>query len=146
MPNRLVNLAGVGSDFARWWKIYSKVRQMPDEIQLSAGDRAIMRALQQDCRLSNAQLAEKVGMSASACWRRVRALEEAGVIEGRRTFANMLKYIKMTASSNFGNVFSVLVASAFIPFLPMLPIHLLIQNLQHRVVDVFAFQKAVAFF
>ena len=53
---------------------------------------------------------------------------ENGVIEGRRTFANMLKYIKMTASSNFGNVFSVLVASAFIPFLPMLPIHLLVQN------------------
>lgn len=54
---------------------------------------------------------------------------EAGVIEGRKTFANMLKYIKMTASSNFGNVFSVLVASAFIPFLPMLPMHLLVQNL-----------------
>ena len=47
---------------------------------------------------------------------------EEGVIEGRRTFANMLKYIKMTASSNFGNVFSVLVASAFLPFLPMLPL------------------------
>lgn len=58
---------------------------------------------------------------------------EAGVIEGRRTFANMLKYIKMTASSNFGNVFSVLVASAFIPFLPMLPIHLLVQNLLYDV-------------
>jgi len=41
----------------------------------------------------------------------------------------MLKYLKMTASSNFGNVFSVLVASAFLPFLPMLPIHLLLQNL-----------------
>jgi len=54
---------------------------------------------------------------------------EEGVVEGRRTFANMLKYIKMTASSNFGNVFSVLIASAFIPFLPMLPIHLLVQNL-----------------
>ncbi|MBF0424786.1 MAG: magnesium-translocating P-type ATPase [Magnetococcales bacterium] len=52
-----------------------------------------------------------------------------GVIEGRKTFANMLKYIKMTASSNFGNVFSVLVAGAFIPFLPMLPMHLLVQNL-----------------
>ena len=50
---------------------------------------------------------------------------EEGVIEGRKTFANMLKYIKMTASSNFGNVFSVLVASAFLPFLPMLPMHLL---------------------
>lgn len=55
---------------------------MVDEIQLNAGDRAIIRALQQDCRLSNAQLAEKVGMSASACWRRVRLLEEAGVIAG----------------------------------------------------------------
>jgi magnesium-transporting ATPase (P-type) len=44
-----------------------------------------------------------------------------GVREGRKTFANMLKYIRMTASSNFGNVFSVLVASVFLPFLPMLP-------------------------
>ncbi|PND30784.1 magnesium-translocating P-type ATPase [Achromobacter pulmonis] len=54
---------------------------------------------------------------------------EDGIIEGRKTFCNMLKYLKMTASSNFGNVFSVLVASAFLPFLPMLPIHLLLQNL-----------------
>ena len=54
---------------------------------------------------------------------------EQGVEEGRKTFANMLKYIKMTASSNFGNVFSVLIASAFIPFLPMLPVQLLLQNL-----------------
>lgn len=54
---------------------------------------------------------------------------EQGVIEGRRTFANMLKYIKMTASSNFGNMFSVLLASAFLPFLPMLPIQLLVQNM-----------------
>ncbi len=61
---------------------------------------------------------------------------EAGVLEGRRTFANMLKYIKMTASSNFGNVFSVLVASAFIPFLPMLPIHLLVQNLLYDVSQI----------
>ncbi len=51
------------------------------------------------------------------------------MVEGRTTFANMLKYLKMTASSNFGNVFSVVVASAFIPFLPMLPMHLLVQNL-----------------
>ena len=51
------------------------------------------------------------------------------MIEGRRTFVNMLKYIRMTASSNFGNVLSVLLASAFLPFLPMLPIHLLVQNL-----------------
>lgn len=48
----------------------------------------------------------------------------------------MLKYIKMTASSNFGNVFSVLVASAFLPFLPMLPLHLLIQNLLYDVSQV----------
>ena len=61
---------------------------------------------------------------------------EEGVIEGRRTFANMLKYIKMTASSNFGNVFSVLVASAFLPFLPMLPLHLLIQNLMYDISQV----------
>ena len=52
-----------------------------------------------------------------------------GVIEGRTTFCNMLKYIRMTASSNFGNVLSVLVASAFLPFLPMLPLQLLVQNL-----------------
>lgn len=52
-----------------------------------------------------------------------------GVIEGRTVFGNILKYIKMTASSNFGNVFSVLIASAFLPFLPMLPIQLLLQNL-----------------
>ena len=54
---------------------------------------------------------------------------EAGVLEGRKTFGNITKYIKMTASSNFGNMFSVMAASAFLPFLPMLPIHLLIQNL-----------------
>lgn len=61
---------------------------------------------------------------------------EEGVIEGRRTFANMLKYIRMTASSNFGNVFSVLVASAFIPFLPMLPLQLLVQNLLYDLSQV----------
>jgi len=52
-----------------------------------------------------------------------------GIIEGRKTYANMIKYIKITASSNFGNMFSVLVASAFLPFLPMLPIHILLLNL-----------------
>ena len=61
---------------------------------------------------------------------------EQGVVEGRRTFANMLKYIKITASSNFGNVFSVLVASAFLPFLPMLPLHLLVQNLLYDVSQI----------
>ncbi|WP_240116290.1 magnesium-translocating P-type ATPase [Erwinia endophytica] len=56
---------------------------------------------------------------------------EQGVIKGRETFGNIIKYLNMTASSNFGNVLSVLVASAFIPFLPMLAIHLLIQNLMY---------------
>ncbi|MCL2507449.1 MAG: magnesium-translocating P-type ATPase, partial [Endomicrobia bacterium] len=54
---------------------------------------------------------------------------ENGVIEGRKTYGNTIKYIKMTASSNFGNMFSVLVASAFLPFLPMLPIQILVLNL-----------------
>ena len=61
---------------------------------------------------------------------------ENGVEEGRKTFANMLKYIKITASSNFGNVFSVLIASAFLPFEPMLPIHLLIQNLLYDISQI----------
>ena len=54
---------------------------------------------------------------------------EQGVIEGRRTYANMIKYIKMTASSNFGNMLSVLAASAFLPFLPMASLHLILLNL-----------------
>ncbi|MEO1770811.1 magnesium-translocating P-type ATPase [Enterococcus sp. 665A] len=54
---------------------------------------------------------------------------ESGVIEGRRVFSNMMKYIKITISSNFGNVFSILIASAFLPFLPMLSLQLLLQNL-----------------
>lgn len=58
---------------------------------------------------------------------------EDGVLEGRKTFGNINKYVKMTASSNFGNMFSVLVASAFLPFLPMMPIHLLIQNLLYDI-------------
>jgi P-type Mg2+ transporter len=54
---------------------------------------------------------------------------EQGVLEGRRVFGNILKYIKMAASSNFGNMFSVVGASAFLPFLPMLPIQVLTNNL-----------------
>jgi P-type Mg2+ transporter len=54
---------------------------------------------------------------------------EAGVLKGREVYGNIIKYIKMTASSNFGNVFSVLIASAVLPFLPMLPLQLLVQNL-----------------
>ena len=62
-------------------------------------------------------------------------LEDA-VLEGRTVFGNMMKYIKMTISSNFGNVFSVLIASAFLPFLPMLSIQLLVQNLIYDVAQL----------
>lgn len=61
---------------------------------------------------------------------------EEGVIEGRKIFGNIVKYIKMTASSNFGNMFSVMVASIFLPFLPMMPIHLLIQNLLYDISQI----------
>lgn len=54
---------------------------------------------------------------------------EQGVIEGRHTFGNIVKYIKMAASGNFGNMISVIVASLFLPFLPMLPVQILTQNL-----------------
>lgn len=54
---------------------------------------------------------------------------EEGIIEGRKTYANMIKYIKMTASSNFGNMFSVLAASALLPFLPMESLQLIFLNL-----------------
>jgi Mg2+-importing ATPase len=57
------------------------------------------------------------------------AVLDDGVVTGRTTVINLSKYIHMAASSNFGNVLSVLVASAFLPFLPMLPLHLLVQNL-----------------
>ena len=59
-----------------------------------------------------------------------------GVIYGRRTFGNIIKYIKMTASSNFGNMFSMLGASMFLPFLPMLPVHLLVQNLLYDISQI----------
>lgn len=61
---------------------------------------------------------------------------QEGVIEGRKTFCNIIKYIKMTASSNFGNVFSVLIASAFLPFLPMIAIQLLVQNLFYDISQI----------
>lgn len=54
---------------------------------------------------------------------------EEGVLLGRRTFGNIMKYIKMAASGNFGNMIAVVIASIFLPFLPMLPVHILTQNL-----------------
>ena len=59
-----------------------------------------------------------------------------GVIYGRRTFGNIIKYIKMTASSNFGNMFSMLGASALLPFLPMLPIQILVNNLLYDISQI----------
>lgn len=58
----------------------------------------------------------------------LRVLEE-GVLEGRKTFGNTMKYIMMGTSSNFGNMFSVAGGSLFLPFLPMLPIQILLNNL-----------------
>lgn len=58
---------------------------------------------------------------------------EAGVVEGRKVFANILKYVRMGASSNFGNMFSVLGASIFVPFLPMAPIQILANNLLYDI-------------
>lgn len=54
---------------------------------------------------------------------------EEGILEGRRTFGNIIKYIKMAVSGNFGNMISVIIASIFLPFLPMLPVQILTQNL-----------------
>ncbi len=58
---------------------------------------------------------------------------ESGVVEGRKVFANILKYVRMGASSNFGNMFSVLGASVFVPFLPMAPIQILANNLLYDI-------------
>ena len=58
---------------------------------------------------------------------------DEGVLEGRKVFANIIKYVRMGASSNFGNMFSVLGASVFVPFLPMLPIQILANNLLYDI-------------
>ena len=60
----------------------------------------------------------------------------AGVAEGRRTFGNIIKYIRMGTSSAFGNMFSMLGASILLPFLPMLPIHILLNNLLYDVSQI----------
>lgn len=59
-----------------------------------------------------------------------------GVEEGRRTFANILKYVRMGASSNFGNMLSMAAASLFLPFLPMLPTQILLNNLLYDVSEI----------
>jgi DNA-binding Lrp family transcriptional regulator len=67
---------------------------------LTDADRRLLRLLQEDCRLSNQELAERAGMSSSACWRRVRALEEAGVIRG---------YVALATAEKLGLAFSAVV-------------------------------------
>ena len=59
-----------------------------------------------------------------------------GVFEGRRTFGNIMKYIMMGTSSNFGNMFSMAGASIFLPFLPMLPVQILLNNLLYDVSEI----------
>ena len=61
---------------------------------------------------------------------------EQGILEGRKTFTNMLKYIKITASSNFGNIFAIVCASAFLPFLPMTSVQLLLLNLLYDILCI----------
>ena len=61
---------------------------------------------------------------------------EQGILEGRKTFTNMLKYIKITASSNFGNILSIVCASAFLPFLPMTSLQILLLNLLYDVLCI----------
>ena len=61
---------------------------------------------------------------------------EQGILEGRKTFANMRKYIKITASSNFGNIFAIVCASAFLPFLPMTSLQILLLNLLYDILCI----------
>jgi Mg2+-importing ATPase len=61
---------------------------------------------------------------------------EHGVVEGRKIFGNIIKYIKMTVSSNFGNMLSMLVASAFLPFLPMMPVQILLLDLLYNISQI----------
>jgi Mg2+-importing ATPase len=58
---------------------------------------------------------------------------DEGVLEGRKVFSNIIKYVRMGASSNFGNMFSVIAASIFVPFLPMLPLQILANNMLYDI-------------
>jgi len=91
-------------------------------------DAAAMRAADVGISVDNAVDIAKEAANIILLEKDLMILEQ-GVIEGRKIYGNIIKYIKMTASSNFGNMFSVLVAAAFLPFLPMLPIQILMLNL-----------------
>lgn len=91
-------------------------------------DAAAMKASDVGISVDNAVDIAKESASVILLEKDLMVLEQ-GILEGRKTYSNMMKYIKLTASSNFGNMFSVLAASAFLPFLPMEAIHLLLLNL-----------------
>jgi Lrp/AsnC family transcriptional regulator, leucine-responsive regulatory protein len=79
LPGFILQPADSFSLKAHWESLY---RKASEALMLEELDRKLLRALQADGRISNQQLADAVGMSASACWRRVRALEEAGILRG----------------------------------------------------------------
>ena len=91
-------------------------------------DAAALRAADVGISVDNAVDIAKESADIILLEKSLMILEE-GVLEGRKVFGNIIKYIKMGASSNFGNVFSLLGASCLLPFLPMLPVQLLTQNL-----------------
>ena len=72
----------------------------------------------------------------SSCCSRTSAVLERGVTEGRRAFGNIMKYIMMATSSNFGNMFSMAGAALILPFLPMLPVQILLNNLLYDVSEM----------
>ncbi len=95
-------------------------------------DAAALRAADVGISVDSAVDIAKESADAILLEKSLMVLEE-GVVEGRKVFANILKYIRMGASSNFGNMFSVLGASIFLPFLPMLPIQILTNNLLYDI-------------
>jgi len=98
-------------------------------------DAAALRAADVGISVDNAVDIAKEAANIILLEKDLMILEE-GVIEGRKIYGNIVKYIKMTASSNFGNMFSVLVAAVFVPFLPMLPIQILMLNLIYDITCV----------
>ncbi len=95
-------------------------------------DAAALRAADVGISVDSAVDIAKESADAILLEKSLMVLEE-GVVEGRKVFANILKYIRMGASSNFGNMFSVLGASIFLPFLPMIPIQILTNNLLYDI-------------
>jgi Mg2+-importing ATPase len=91
-------------------------------------DAAAMRAADVGISVDNAVDIAKEAANIILLEKDLMILEQ-GIVEGRKIYGNIVKYVKMTASSNFGNMFAVLVAAVFVPFLPMLPIQILMLNL-----------------